>query len=55
MAQLVKSPALGFGSSHDLTVREINPCVQLCVDSTEPAWDSPSLSAPYPLKKIKHF
>ena len=44
MAQLVKHPVLGFGSGHDLTVREFEPCVGLCADSAEPAWDSFSLS-----------
>ena len=35
---------LDFSSGHDLTVREIKPCVGLCADSTEPASDSVSLS-----------
>ena len=48
MAQSVKRPTLDFGSGHDLTVRECEPCMGLCTDSTEPAWDSlsSSLSAP---------
>ena len=48
MAQLVEHLTLDFGSGHDLWVREIEPCVQLYADSTEPAWDSlsPSLTAP---------
>ena len=46
VAQSVKHPTLDFGSSHNLLVREIKPCVGLCTDSTEPAWDSVSLSAP---------
>ena len=49
MAQQVKHPTLGFDSGHDLMVHGIEPCVRLCADSTEPAWDSlPSLSAPPP-------
>ena len=38
----------GFGSGCDLTVRESEPRIRLCADSTEPGWDSlsPSLSAP---------
>ena len=40
MAQLVKHPILGFGSGHDLTVHKFEPCVGLCADSAEPAWDS---------------
>ena len=46
MAQSVKCLTLDFGTGHDL-----EPCVVLCTDSTEPAWDSlsPSLSAPSPL------
>ena len=47
VAQLVKRLTLGFGSGHNLTVREFKPCVGLCADSSEPAWDSlsPLLSA----------
>ena len=39
---------LDFGSGHDLMVHAIEPHIQLCTDSTEPAWDSlsPSLTAP---------
>ena len=50
VAQLVKRPTLDFGSGQDLTVPEIEPCVGLCADSVEPAWDSfsPSLSPPLP-------
>ena len=50
VAQSVKRPTLHLGSGHDLTVREFEPPVGLCVDSVEPAWDSlsPSLSAPLP-------
>ena len=43
MAQLVEHLALDFGPGHDLTVHEIRPCVKLCADSMETAWDSPSL------------
>ena len=51
VAQLVKHPTLGFGSGHDLTVCEFEPCVRLCADTVEPAWDSllPSLSGSLPL------
>ena len=44
VAQSVKCPALDFGSGHDPTVGEIEPCIGLCADSAEPAWDSLSLS-----------
>ena len=37
---VVKRPALGFSSGHDLTVREFEPLIGLCADSVEPAWDS---------------
>ena len=47
-AQLVKRLTLGFSSGHDLTVRGIEPRVQLCADTEEPAWDSLSLSGPPP-------
>ena len=49
-AQLDKHSTLGFGSDHDLTVREIKPRVSLGAHSTEPAWDSLglSISAPTP-------
>ena len=51
MAQSVKHPTLDFGSGHDLMVLEFKPCIGLCADSTEAAWDSVSLSlsAPSPL------
>ena len=44
VAQLVKHLTLDFGSGHDLRVHEIEPHIRLCTDSTEPAWDSLSLS-----------
>ena len=34
-------PTLDLGSGHDFTVREFEPCVGLCADGAEPAWDSP--------------
>ena len=49
MAQSAKCPTLDFGSGHDLTVREIEPRVELCTDSAEPAWDSLSLPLSLPL------
>ena len=51
VAHSVKLPALDFGSGHDLVVYEFEPCIELCADSVEPAWEplSPSLSAPPPL------
>ena len=49
MAQWVKLPTLGFRSEHDLTVREFEPRVRLCADSTEPTWDfSLPVSLPLP-------
>ena len=45
VAQSIKRPTLDFSSGHDLTIRELEPHIQLCADSTEPAWDS-LLSAP---------
>ena len=47
MAQLVKQPALGFSSGHDLTVRGFEPQVGLHAEDVGPAWDSlsPSLCA----------
>ena len=33
MAQWVKCPTLGFGSGHDLPVRELEPHIRLCTDS----------------------
>ena len=42
-ARSVKHPTLGFSSGRDLTVREIEPHVGLCVDGAEPAWDSLSV------------
>ena len=43
VAQLFERGSLDFGSSHDLMVHELEPCVGLCADSAEPAWDSLSL------------
>ena len=43
-AQSVRQPTLDFDSGHDLTVCGIEPCLELCTDNTEPAWDSLSLS-----------
>ena len=50
-ARLVKCPTLGLGSSHDLTVCGIKPCVGLCADSAGPAWDSLSASLPCTLSQ----
>ena len=46
VAQLVKRSILHFGSGRDLAVHGFKPCVGLCADSVEPAWDS---LAPAPL------
>ena len=40
----MKPLTLDFGSGHDLTVQEMEPCVRLWADSAEPAWDSFFLS-----------
>ena len=49
VAQSIEQPTLDFGSSCDLSGSHgIEPCVGLCADSVEPAWDSPSLSLPLP-------
>ena len=47
-AQLAKHLILDFDSGHDLTVHKFKPCIGLCSDSMEPAWDSlsPTLSVP---------
>ena len=47
MAQWVK--CLDFGSGHDLTVGEFEPCEGLCINSAEPARDSLSLPFSIPL------
>ena len=44
MALSVKRLTPDLGSGHDLTVCEFKPCIRLCVDGGEPAWDSASLS-----------
>ena len=53
VAQLVECPTCGFGTGHDLPVRGIEPHVGIHADSTEPAWDSLSLSLcpPAPINK----
>ena len=53
-ALLVKCPTVDFNSGHDLTAREIEPCVVFCLDIMEHAWDSYSLSLSLSLSlKIK--
>ena len=44
VAQLLKPPTLDFCSGHDLTVHGFETRLGLCADSSEPAWDSVSLS-----------
>ena len=41
------APTLDICPGHDLRVRGFKPCIGLCTDSVESAWDSlsPSLSA----------
>ena len=51
VAQSVKHPTLGFGSIRDLTVCEFEPCIGLCADSMESAWDP--LSLPLSLSQNK--
>ena len=48
VAQWGKCRTLDLGSGHDLTVCEFEPCMGLCTDGAEPAWDSvsPSLCPP---------
>ena len=46
MAQLAKRPALDLSSGHDLPVGEFEPCIGLCAQGLEPAWDSLSLPLP---------
>ena len=56
VAQLVKYLTLDFNSGRDLMVCGIEPCIGLCADSMEPAWDSlsPPLSAPPPAHACAH-
>ena len=49
VAQSVKRLTLDFSSGHDLTISEFEPCVGLCADSAEPAWDSLSPPCCLPL------
>ena len=44
VAQSVECLTLDLSSGHDLTLREVEPCIGLCPDGTEPAWDSVSPS-----------
>ena len=45
--QSVEHLTLAFGSGHDLTVHEFQPCIRLRADNVEPVWDlCPSFSAP---------
>ena len=51
-AQSVKHLTPDFGPGYDLMVCEFEPHRGLRADSVEPAWDSPSLSAP-PVLSLK--
>ena len=55
MPQSVKHLTPDLGSGHDLTVHEFKPCLRLCANSVESAWDSLSLplSAPPPPRFLK--
>ena len=44
VAPSVKHPTFDVSLGYDLTVCEFEPCVRLCADSGEPAWDSVSPS-----------
>ena len=44
----VKRLTLDLGSGHDLTVCEFKPCIRLCANSVESAWDSVSPLCPSP-------
>ena len=44
MARSVEHLTLDFSSGHGPTVQGFEPCVGLCTDSGEPAWDSLSPS-----------
>ena len=49
VAQSVKHLTLDFGSGMILRFVGSSPCVMLCVDNVEPAWDSLSISLSLPL------
>ena len=53
MVLSVERPTLDLESSRDLTVQEFEPCIGLCADSAEPAWDSLSLSLSLLLPRSK--
>ena len=48
---LIYSSTKSRGAWVARSVKHLKPCVRLCADGVEPAWDSlsPSLSAPPPL------
>ena len=48
VAQSDKPPTFDFCSGHDLTFREIEPCIRLCALSAGPAWDSATLTLSVP-------
>ena len=54
MAQSVEPQVLDLGSGHDLAVHGIGPHVWLCAASSEPAWDSLSLSLSLSLPPLKY-
>ena len=49
VAQSVQHLILDFSSGHDLMVCETEPCIGLCADGMETAWDSLSLLLSLPL------
>ena len=53
MAQSVEHSTVHSGSGQDLVVRGFEPCIGLCTDSMEPAWDSFSL-CPSPAHALSH-
>ena len=40
MAHVAKHLTLDLGSIRDLAALDMEPCTEVCTDSTEPAWDS---------------
>ena len=56
VALSVKHPTLDLGSGHNPTIHGAEPCIGLCADNGESAWDSLSvplsLSASPPLKHM---
>ena len=55
VVQSIKHPTLDFGSGHDLTISEIEPCTGLCKDSMERGIVEWNPGPTYSLARARHL